>query len=697
VDCPACGTRVTRRARFCAQCGARLEPRPAVRAKVSPASIEAGDRRVVTAVFADLVDYVRMIAEHDPEDVRDRVQNALRRMAEAIERLDGTREKFIGDAVFAVFGWPRAHDDDPVRAALAALAIRAALREPDDGGEPLEVRIGLATGEVVAAPRGDGSGDLSVTGEAITTAARIQSLAQPGEILLDEATVRGGRDRLSVDDRGSVILRGQSSSARIYALTGEIGLTPPGSRRATDSPLVGRARETARIRKVLQRVRRSGHGAVVLLTGEAGMGKTRLLSGLESEARQLGYVWTWTESVSYGRGEPYRFGRVFAQAVADEHGIDSGAFVRRLLFEPGTDPATARRYGAAIAAVAREAAFSGWEEEARFIPDDPAETAAMLVEVAEAYIDRMMATYGPRVIVLDDVHWLDASSAAMVEMIVTTAAVRPLVVLAAMRPGPEPAWASLPHVERLELAGLAPPETAQLATIVARAALDADDARRIHERTQGNPLFIGETVRAFIEDGSLELRDGRMTLVDAEAPRLPLTLRAVLGARIDALDPPSRDLLRVASVVGIAFDVAVLQDLLDRPIAPGALERLVDAALIVPADSGSWRFSHPLVHDAAYAGILASRRRRLHGRLADHLEASPARISAVTIAVHRAAAGDAARAIPLLDEAAVSALALGAVPEAAAFWRTAADLSADSREAARYRAAADAALAASGG
>ena len=131
-------------------------------------------------------------------------------MGDAIERLGGTREKFIGDAVFAVFGWPQAHDDDPVRAALAALEIRATLLEPEDGGEPLEVRIGLATGEVVAAARGDGTGDQAVTGEAITTAARIQALARPGEILLDEATVRGARDRLSVEDRGSVVLRGQS-------------------------------------------------------------------------------------------------------------------------------------------------------------------------------------------------------------------------------------------------------------------------------------------------------------------------------------------------------------------------------------------------------------------------------------------------------------------------------------------------------
>ena len=151
----------------CPSCGARSEPAApdsaisaapsSLRAAAAPgadggrAAVDVGDRRVVTALFADLVDYVRMLAEHDPEEVRARVGTALVRMGEAIERLDGTREKFIGDAVFAVFGWPQAHDDDPVRAALAALEIRATLLEPEDGGEPLEVRIGLATGEVVAA------------------------------------------------------------------------------------------------------------------------------------------------------------------------------------------------------------------------------------------------------------------------------------------------------------------------------------------------------------------------------------------------------------------------------------------------------------------------------------------------------------------------------------------------------------------
>ena len=658
-------------------------------------SPEAGDRRVVTAVFADLVDYVRMIAEHDPEVVRARVGAALRRMGEAIERLEGTREKFIGDAVFAVFGWPIAHDDDPVRASLAALAIRAMLREPDDGSEPLEVRIGIATGEVVAASRDDRSGDLAVTGEAITTAARIQSLARPGEILLDEATVRGARDRLLVDDHGSVVLRGQSSVVRLFALTGEHGLETTRRRGpGADGPLVGRAAEMAVIRRTLRRARRSGRGAVVLVSGDAGMGKSRLVAEVEPDARAMGYAWTWTECVSYGRGEPYRFARLFAQTVADEHGIDSGSYVRQLLLGPGTDPATIRRYGGAIAAVARDAAFTGWEAEAADVPADPAETASALSDVATAYLNGILTTDGPRVVVLDDVHWIDLSSAGMVEIVVATAARRALVVIATMRPGHAPDWADQPHVVRLQLDGLAPPETAQLATIVARAALDADDARLIHERTEGNPLFIGETVRASIEDGTLELRNGRMTLIEPGPPRLPLTLRAVLGARIDGLDEPARDVIGVASVIGMAFQEGDVVDLMGQPVGSATLDRLVDAALIVPLDAGQWRFSHPLVHDAAYAGILAARRRRLHARLADSLEARPTTTSVATIATHRAASGDAARAIPLLDEAATSALAMGAAAEAAGFWRTAADLATDPAAAARFRDAAGAAMAA---
>ena len=685
MRCPSCGAIAAEGARFCAQCGTPLgvttadRPEAASTAAVArPGAVPpAGDRRIVTALFADLVDYVRMLAEHDPEDVRARVTEALATMASAIERFDGTREKFIGDAVFAVFGWPRAHDDDAVRAGLAALAIRSGLQEAAAGGEPLDVRIGIATGEVVAgAPGSAADSDLRLTGEAVTTAARIQSMARPGEILLDDATERAARGRLATDPRGSVVLRGQSTAVGLHALRGQAGVGPwiP-FRAAGPGPLVGRVRELESIDAILADARKTGRGAACLIEGDAGVGKTRLLQAIEPRARAAGFAWSWTENVSYGRNEPYRWARLLAQVVADEHGVDSGTMARRLLFGDDVTPETQRRFGGAIAAIARDAAFSGWEAEAADMPA-PGETAEALAEVAARYIDRLLDTSGPRVVVIDDLQWLDPSSDGMVDLLVDRAATRPLVVLAACRSGSAPDWAAADTTRRSRLDGLDEPETARLATIVAKAAVDADGARHIHERTGGNPLFVGETVRAFLEDGTLRWRDGLVALTGTGGARLPITLRAVLGARIDSLPSAAREVLGVASIVGITFRPSVVAELLDRPVVTEVFDDLAESLLVVPHDDGRWRFAHALIHDAAYAGLLASRRRELHGRLADRLERGPGQATPGQIAAHRMAAGDAARAIPLLREAAESAVVLGAVAEAAAFWRQAADLAA---------------------
>jgi class 3 adenylate cyclase len=721
MRCASCGALGADGARFCDRCGSPIYPEalrvaaeastgavsggPALPTSSSrqagpladAAGVAPGDRRVVTALFADLVDYVRMIAEHDPEEVRARVTSALATMGDAIERFDGTREKFIGDAVFAVFGWPRGHDDDAVRASLAAMAIRAGLHEIADGSEPLEVRIGIATGEVVAS--GPGSfGDLGLTGEAITTAARIQSLARPGEILLEGATLAAARGRLATEERGSVVLRGQSTPVTLHALRGEAGT---GAwipfRAAAPGPLVGRIQELAVLTEAIDRCQQTGRGGIVVVVGEAGMGKSRLLAAAEAHARAAGLAWTWTENVSYGQGEPYRFARLFAQTVADEHGVDSGNFVRRLLFTDDLAPEDARRYGGAIAAIARDASFTGWEEEAPYAPSDPAEVASALTDVARRYVDRLVTLAGPRVVVIDDLHWLDPSSVTLAELLVEATADRPLIVLAGTRPTGIPSWVDRPGVQRIDLQGLAEPETARLATLVARAAVDADGIRSIHERTAGNPLFIGETVRAFLEDGTLEWRDGRVAMIDGGPPRVPVTLRAVLGARIDALEPSGREALGVASIIGITFQQGLVEQLLGDTLPPRTLDHLAETALIRPADDGEWRFAHALIRDAAYAGLLASRRRTLHARLADHLEGLPPRAAAPgQIAIHRAAAGDALRALPLLREAAESALAFGAASEAAAFWQQAAELSAmeDPAAAAVDRARAAEALAA---
>ena len=682
MRCPSCGSQGAVGARFCDRCGTALGARdPGTDTSAAPGlaaagpSAEPADRRIVTALFADLVDYVRMVAEHDPEEVRTRVTAALATMGDAIERFDGTREKFIGDAIFAVFGWPRSHDDDAVRASLAAMAIRAGLHEIADGGEPLEVRIGIATGEVLTSGPGSG-GDMGLTGEAVTTAARIQSLARPGEILLDGATVAAARGRLATEDRGSVVLRGQSTPVTLHALRGEAGTgawVP--FRTAAPGPLVGRTKELDALARVLAECGRTGRGGIAVVVGEAGIGKSRLLAAAEAPARDAGLAWTWTENVSYGRGEPYRFARLFAQTVADEHGVDSGSFTRRLIFTDDLSRDDARRLGGAIAAIARDASFTGWEAEAPYAPIDPAEVASGLTDVARRYVDRLLTVAGPRAVVIDDLHWLDPSSVTLVDLLVEATADRPLVLLAGTRPKGYPGWVDRPDVQRIDLTGLAEPETARLATLVARAAFEADGIRSIHERTEGNPLFVGETVRAFLEDGTLEWRDGRVALIESGRRSVPVTLRAVLGARIDSLEPAGREALGVASVIGITFQESLVEQLLGEPLAPHTLDHLAEAALIRPGEEGEWRFAHGLIRDAAYAGLLTSRRRALHARLADHLERRPRAAAPGQIATHRVASGDALRALPLLREAAESALALGAASEAAAYWQQAADLS----------------------
>jgi predicted ATPase len=250
------------------------------------------------------------------------------------------------------------------------------------------------------------------------------------------------------------------------------------------------------------------------------------------------------------------------------------------------------------------------------------------------------------------------------------------MIVIGTRPGPSAAPASLEALEHIRLMGLDEGETRELAATVAGTEIHESDARRLHERTAGNPLFITETVRALLEDPSTKAPEGRLGLGDGSSGRgMPMTLRALLGARIDALSEEARTVLRVASVIGVTFREPIVADVFGERVEREVYERLGEASLIVAVDgAGGWRFSHPLIHDAAYSGLLGSSRRRLHARVADLLDARSGRGAIGAVARHRAAAGDGARAVPMLAVAAEEALAVGAQAEAASFWTTAADL-----------------------
>ncbi|HWP63825.1 MAG TPA: AAA family ATPase [Candidatus Binatia bacterium] len=707
MTCPVCSTTTLPAAHFCHACGAALGAARGPEASPDPAARDGLDRRVVTVLVADLVGYSGFVAACDPEEVRRRMDDLFSRLAACVDRFGGSVEKFIGDAVFAVFGSPIAHDDDALRAVTCARAMREVARagwrdgggraatepsrspsepsrSPSDDADRVQLRIGLATGEVVAGRRSlAGRTDWAITGLPAALATRIAELAGPGEILLDPQTARAARHRIDVEvtDR-VVVLPGRPR----LGLLRFVGLRSPLGFAAVGPALIGRWRERERLRAALDAVARTGRGRVVLVVGEAGIGKSRLLADLEADARAAGFRWTWTENLSYRSTEPYAGARTFVEAVATELGLDAGTVARQLVLGDGLDPARERRYAGAIAVLAREAGIEGWETELALAPADPALVAATLLEVGTRFVRRLAELEGPRVVVLDDLHWADPSSRPITDHLIAACPELPFLVLATTRPGPLPAWVGLPHVEVIDLAGLDVSETERFVEALVGVDLSAADAARLRERTDGNPLFIIEVVRSLLDDGAARVEDGRLVVDPVRlGTGVPLTLRAMVGARLDTLEPEERNLLEVAAVVGMSFDLPTLEALLRRPVAEAELLRLGRAGFVTPAGStGRWRFAHPVVHEATHARMVTSRRATLHARLADHLEATIPSPPVSQLALHRAIARD-PRAVPLLARAADEAMAAGAVVEAAGFFRTAAELAADPAAADRFR------------
>ena len=612
--CADCGTQLPPGARFCPQCGARV---------VSAAA--GGERRPVAILFADLAGFTRLSAESDPEAIRDLLGRYFAAVDGAVVRAGGTIDKHIGDATMAVFGAPVAHGNDIERAVRAADAIHAAMAALSaEFGRPLATHVAIASGEVVAASVGSTArNDYTVTGDAVNLAARLEELSRPGETIVSDAVRRALGDRLDVESRGTVEVRGLAGAQPVWRV-----------RSLRDAPvvagrLVGRARERERFAAMVRAAKASGRGATLVLRADPGVGKSRLAEALQDDARRGGCACHAAAVLDFGVGQ----GRDVASLLA-----------RSLLALPAGAPAEACRaqLGAAVANghVADDdepfvADLLGIAQRggSRFEAMDASVRARGRVQALCA-LATAAAGERPLVVTVEDLHWADPPLLDALAALRACARDRPIVLLLTTRHEGDPSRTWPPgSVETLELEPLSQLESLDLARSVLHVV--PEFAHRCAERAQGNPLFLIQLLQADVEDEAV-----------------PETIGNLVLARLDRLPADEKSALQAAAVAGQRFHTELVAHLVGRPAAfVQARARGLVRDGSVPEELA---FAHALIRDGVYASLLHSARRALHGRAAAWYQGR----DPVLRAEHLERADDARAAEAFLDAARAEAKAL---------------------------------------
>jgi len=624
--CSRCGTVAPEGARFCASCGNEL-------GTVGPRE----ERKLVSVLFVDMVGSTALADGADPEDVRDRNQLYYDEVRSRIEQYGGTLEKYIGDAVMAVFGAPLARSDDAERAVRASLSILDGIRELNERepGIALQVRAGITTGEALvavdAAPE-----DALATGDVVNTASRLQTAAPAGRAIVDTQTYDLTRRAFAFEELAPIEAKGKREPVTAW-LVGEALRTP--ARPTSETPLVGRDHEMSLIASVWDRAVTSGHPHLVTVLGPAGIGKSRLAHEFAEDVRSRGGRELSGRSLPYEEQSPYRAaadmvrtaaGIFEAEPVTDARG--KLATLARSLF-PEPDVAEATRYLSLVLGL-------GLDEP----PDEPIHLLFAMRMLIEHLSERE-----PLLLVFEDLHWADDALLELIDYLVTHVRDHRVVFLALARPEfleRRPTWgAGMIGHTTLPLEALTPAETTEIvAALLADA--EAGAVERVVTTAGGNPLFI-EALVAALED-------------DPGADELPATVRAAIAARVDALSPLARTALLNASVIGTTFWRGVVDGLGGVEEIDEALDALEARGLVLRrgesrvAGDVEYAFKHVLIRDTAYGTLPRARRRELHAATARFIEGATGGSTELAwlLAHHWREAGDPGRAMRYLLAAA---------------------------------------------
>ncbi|MFN8186801.1 MAG: adenylate/guanylate cyclase domain-containing protein [Gaiellales bacterium] len=625
LACPQCGAANTPGVKFCGECGVRLAEGAPAPAPASPVAQPEAERRLVSVLFADLVGFTSLSEKRDPEETRELLSAYFDAARTVIGRYGGTVEKFIGDAVMAVWGAPVAHEDDAERAVRAALDLVETVAGvgAENGPPDLRLRAGVASGEAAVTLGAEGQG--MVAGDLVNTAARIQSVSAPATVLVDDTTHRMTEAAVAYEDAGEHELKGKAEPARLWRAM-RIVAGRRGDKRAgaLEAPFVGRAAELRVVKELFHATADEGGARLVSVIGVAGMGKSRLAWEFDKYTDGLiDEVW-WHKGrcLPYGEGVAYwalaemvrmRAG-ILEEEAPETAAAKLAASVRRHLGDPEerawVEPRLAHLLGLAErTAPDQQDLFSAWRR----------------------FFERM-AEEGPVVLLFEDLHWADAGLLDFVEYLLEWSRAYPLFILTLARPElleRRPTWgAGKRSFTSLVLEPL--PEEARDELLQGLVPGLPDELRsQIVERAEGVPLYAIEIVRMLLDRALIERADdGEFRVTSAfDGLDVPETLQALIAARLDGLDPAERRLLQDASVLGKTFvaDALAAVSGLDRAELEPILRTLVHKEILSvdedrrSPERGQYGFLHALVQKVAYDTLARKERKARHLAVARYL------------------------------------------------------------------------------